>query len=381
MLTYRRPFRFQPEFRKQKIELEYRIDQTYVDTGIEWVMADLARVGQVLINLVSNAIKFTAKKDGEKKVIISVAASPERPDSYPPNVVFFSADEDVYRMDATNSSEWGTGDVRYVMVAVKDTGIGISGEGQKRLFERFKQATPKTGEIYGGSGLGLNISRKLCHLHGGEIGVSSKEGDGSTFGFFFTVRRSEQPDDYQGRPEDDELELDVLRSQVKELGNANPSEVDPQRIPDSLTSPPVTKDEDATPNPKNQKDDRYYETQNAAKDMEDSKPESRDDYAKAECPKNSKEHQEKTHLQSAALTSSNEADEGRSDRFGGPSSPRSPRTHVLLVEDNIINQVRPTSPMKIWPKANGRGQRYSRILADSRPSALCSASSSRRVSM
>lgn len=68
-----------------------------------------------------------------------------------------------------------------VRVAAKDSGIGISPEGQQRLFERFRQATPKTEEVYGGSGLGLNISRKICHLHGGEIGVASREGEGSEF--------------------------------------------------------------------------------------------------------------------------------------------------------------------------------------------------------
>ncbi|KAJ5267467.1 hypothetical protein N7478_010275 [Penicillium angulare] len=74
------------------------------------------------------------------------------------------------------------------MIAVRDSGIGIDDHAQIRLFERFKQATPKTEGTYGGSGLGLNVSRKLCHLHGGEIGVSSKEGQGSTFCFFFRVR-------------------------------------------------------------------------------------------------------------------------------------------------------------------------------------------------
>lgn len=88
---------------------------------------------------------------------------------YPLDAVFFDPEDHTYRKDATKSSEWGTGEVMYLMVAVKDTGIGIGDEAQKRLFERFRQATPKTGETYGGSGLGLNISRKICHLHGIEI--------------------------------------------------------------------------------------------------------------------------------------------------------------------------------------------------------------------
>lgn len=64
-----------------------------------------------------------------------------------------------------------------------------------------RQATPKTAEMYGGSGLGLNISRKLCHLHGGEVGVASKIDHGSTFGFFFKVKRTEQPQNHHALTE------------------------------------------------------------------------------------------------------------------------------------------------------------------------------------
>ena len=147
---------FQPELRKQGIEFDYCVDTSYVSYDIRWVMADLTRIGQVLVNLVTNGIKFTARKDGEKRLTVSVGASMERPTSYPPNVIYFNADDTAYRMDATNTSEWGNGEVLFIMVAVKDTGIGISDEGQKRLFERFRQATPKTEEMYGGSGLGLS---------------------------------------------------------------------------------------------------------------------------------------------------------------------------------------------------------------------------------
>ncbi|KAM0721449.1 hypothetical protein Q7P37_002373 [Cladosporium fusiforme] len=185
---------FQPEFRKHNINFECRVDAPYHDLKVDWSMADLSRIGQVLINLISNAIKFTSRKSGEKKITCKISASLERPDSYPPEVVFFSSEQGVPHMDATQRPEWGTGDPLFVMVAVTDSGIGIGEEDQKKLFERFKQATPKTNEIYGGSGLGLNISRKLVQLHGGEIGVTSTEGEGATFGFFFRVRRSGPPD-------------------------------------------------------------------------------------------------------------------------------------------------------------------------------------------
>lgn len=184
---------FQAELKNNRIGFEYALDVSFREHGVDWVVADLARIKQVLVNLMTNAIKFTSKTNGERRITVAVGASIERPKSYPPDVVFFNDyNED---RDQTRSPEWGDGPAMYLMVAVKDTGIGISAQDQARLFERFRQATPKTSEKYGGSGLGLSISRKLCQLHGGDIGVGSNEGQGSTFGFYFKVRRASPPAD------------------------------------------------------------------------------------------------------------------------------------------------------------------------------------------
>lgn len=252
---------FRPELRKQDIQFEYKLDNSYAEHEIEWVMADLDRMGQVLINLVSNAIKFTAKSDGTRHIRVSMGASPERPPSYPPNVVFFDSDEAALRLDATNTPEWGDGQVVYIMAAVKDYGIGISEQAQKRLFERFNQATPRTQSVYGGSGLGLNVSRKLCHLHGGEIGVSAKEGEGSTFGFFFKVRRATAPlvEDSQSH---DGLKIEKLCAGLQAMSSEATRPSQRTKTPEIPESPPVTYVGEVAPGATS--DNRYRNTSEIA---------------------------------------------------------------------------------------------------------------------
>ncbi|PLB46563.1 putative sensory transduction histidine kinase [Aspergillus steynii IBT 23096] len=302
---------FRPELRKHEIKFEYVLDQTYADCKVDWVLADMDRMAQVLINLLSNAIKFTAKSGDEKLIRVSMGAATERPASYPPDVVFFKSDQTALRMDATSSQEWGSGDTAYIMVAVKDSGIGISNEAQKRLFERFNQATPRTESIYGGSGLGLNVSRKLCHIHGGEIGVSSKEGEGSTFGFFFKVRRTAAPaNDEPPRQKKDAIQ--ELCSDIQKLGNELTGVNRDTAAPSIPEAPMMAKLTEATPGAS---DDRKEHT--------------------AQLSRQTKSGETVVTLpQSASGTSSLSSASASATNSEPPSSAR----HILLVEDNIINR-------------------------------------------
>jgi len=110
------------------------------------VYADRTRFRQSLLNLVANACKFTS--DGD----VSVEA----------------------RRVHAGRTEW-------LVVSVKDTGIGIAPEQQARLFQAFSQGDASTTRKYGGTGLGLAISRKMCRLMGGDISVRSEPGKGSDF--------------------------------------------------------------------------------------------------------------------------------------------------------------------------------------------------------
>ena len=118
----------------------------HCDTAIGMMHADQMRLRQALLNLMSNANKFT------EKGTVTIAAHQEQ----------------------ENSRDW-------ITISVADTGIGMTPEQLGKLFQEFSQASSKTASKYGGTGLGLVISRRFCQMMGGDITVASEPGKGSTF--------------------------------------------------------------------------------------------------------------------------------------------------------------------------------------------------------
>jgi signal transduction histidine kinase len=118
----------------------------HCDVAIGTMYADQMRLRQALLNLMSNANKFT------EKGTVTIAA----------------------RQGQENGRDW-------ITLSVADTGIGMAPEQMGKLFQEFSQASSTTASKYGGTGLGLVISRRFCQMMGGDITVASEPGKGSVF--------------------------------------------------------------------------------------------------------------------------------------------------------------------------------------------------------
>ena len=179
-----------------------KADEKQVDLLLEYparaprrFIGDGGRIRQVVTNLVGNAIKFTASGH----VLVSV--------------------------DSTARED---GNCR-IRISIQDTGVGIPQEKIGLLFQKFTQADNSTTRRYGGTGLGLAISKQLVNLMGGEIGVESRPGGGSTFWFDLTLTLDPQPDHVPTAPagisglrvlilDDNELTQHALYEQVSGWG-------------------------------------------------------------------------------------------------------------------------------------------------------------------
>jgi len=139
------------------LELMFDVSPSLPDN----LRGDPLRLGQILVNYANNAVKFTDA--GE--IVVRVREAADEPDG----------------------PGW------LLRFEVQDTGIGLSEEQQARLFRSFEQADSSTTRKYGGSGLGLAISKRLAELMGGEVGVTSAPGQGSTFWFTARLERGQTP--------------------------------------------------------------------------------------------------------------------------------------------------------------------------------------------
>ncbi len=174
----------------QKANVEF-IQQINADVPTTLIL-DQQRVKQILINLLSNAFKFT--EQGRVKVEVSVANAEEIFDmnlinidcvSLTPNSnkLASKSTDNLYRDDSIKK-----GRKIYLKISVSDTGIGIKQDDIRKLFKSFSQIDSSTTKRYQGTGLGLAISQGLCHLMQGEINLISKYGVGSCFYFILPVQ-------------------------------------------------------------------------------------------------------------------------------------------------------------------------------------------------
>jgi len=166
---------FEAKIQEKNLELVKVYDQRIPPV----LIGDSVRLHQIILNLVSNAVKFTAKG----KITVSV--------------LLLSEDKEQVTIE----------------FSVADTGIGIPENKLDRIFDNFQQASSGTSRLYGGTGLGLAIVKQLVEPQGGTITVKSKLNEGSTFNFSLTFQKT----DSEATVEDELMELDSENKNIKVL--------------------------------------------------------------------------------------------------------------------------------------------------------------------
>jgi CheY-like chemotaxis protein len=170
---------FNSEAKMKKIQLQLEFGASLDALQVSNLMTDPVRLGQVVTNLVSNAIRFTAQSD-TRRITVSynvsflppIEGTCDMPDSLNAPSILPAPD---------NMPVW-------LYVTVRDTGPGLSEKEQDKLFKRFSQGNKMVHTRFGGSGLGLFICRRITELLGGSIEVKSVLGEGSVFRFFIEGR-------------------------------------------------------------------------------------------------------------------------------------------------------------------------------------------------
>jgi CheY-like chemotaxis protein len=166
---------FETKIQEKNLELV----KEYDDAIPEVLLGDPVRLHQIILNLVSNAVKFTSKG----KITISLQ---------------------LLKQDAENVT---------IRFSVADTGTGVAEDKTEKIFEKFHQASSDTSRLYGGTGLGLAIVKQLVESQGGQIEVKSKPGEGSVFSFTLSFKKT----DAVAETETDIFEIDPESKNISVL--------------------------------------------------------------------------------------------------------------------------------------------------------------------
>ena len=154
-----------PSILKKRISLAVDVDK-----DVSSIISDRTKFKQIMYNLLSNAVKFTPDEGGIE--IKAMSFDPSNPTM---------AGNEKWR------DEMKGVDAQFIMVSVKDTGIGIDKNYMKRIFKPFEQADGSLSRSYEGTGLGLALTKRLVEHLNGKIGVESEAGKGSIFYFILPV--------------------------------------------------------------------------------------------------------------------------------------------------------------------------------------------------
>jgi PAS domain S-box-containing protein len=169
---------FETKIQEKNLKLEKEYDKRIPEV----LLGDPVRLHQIILNLISNAVKFTTKG----KITVSVKLLEE---------------------DEKEAS---------IEFAVKDTGIGIPASKLEKIFENFQQASSGTSRLYGGTGLGLAIVKQLVEAQGGSIQVSSVENEGSTFSFILKLQKTNAETEFDSEPIEPDAEITDIKVLVAE---------------------------------------------------------------------------------------------------------------------------------------------------------------------